>query len=113
VRRKTVTTGPKTDTIQYVVVHAIDLREPWRVLLVLKDRPEHLKGRLNLLGGKIEPGESITEAAIRELKEESGLDPQPVGNTSVEYAGKIEGTRCVIYSVIVPVERRRKRFWRR
>lgn len=31
-------------------------------------------GLWGLLGGKIEPGESVADAAVREVKEESGLD---------------------------------------
>jgi 8-oxo-dGTP diphosphatase len=44
---------------------------------VLKDRPAWQKGRLNLVGGKVERGESVSEAACRELKEESGIDVRP------------------------------------
>lgn len=45
------------------------------MLLVLKDRPDWQKGKLNLPGGKIEDGETPLEAAVRELKEETGYDP--------------------------------------
>lgn len=44
-----------------------------RVLLIRKDRPKWMSGRLNLPGGKIEPGESPHAAAERELVEEAGL----------------------------------------
>lgn len=46
------------------------------VLLVLKDRPEWQKGFLNLVGGKVEEGESLEEATLRELKEETGYEPR-------------------------------------
>ena len=36
----------------------------------------------------MEPGEEITEAAIREVKEETGLDFEPSTLLSVEAAGK-------------------------
>jgi 8-oxo-dGTP diphosphatase len=44
-----------------------------RVLLVRKNRPEWQAGRLNGIGGKIEPGELAIDAMIREFKEETGL----------------------------------------
>ena len=42
------------------------------VLLVLKDKPDWQKGRLNLPGGKVEDGETPSMAAERELLEEAG-----------------------------------------
>lgn len=44
-----------------------------RVLLILKNRPAALAGNWNGIGGKIEPGEDPTAAAIRELEEEAGI----------------------------------------
>jgi 8-oxo-dGTP diphosphatase len=44
------------------------------VLLVLKNRPSYLEGKLNGIGGKIEPDETPYQAMIRETKEEAGLD---------------------------------------
>ena len=37
----------------------------------------------------MEPGEEVTEAAIREVKEETGLDFEPSTLLSIEAAGKI------------------------
>ena len=53
-----------------------------RVALIRKNRPEWQKGRLNAIGGKIEPAESPLEAMNREFKEETGL----VGLTWDEFA---------------------------
>ena len=45
-----------------------------RVVLVHKTRPAWQAGRVNALGGKLDPGESATEAARREVREEAGVD---------------------------------------
>ena len=48
-----------------------------RVLLVRRGR-EPLKGRWSIPGGLIDVGETLREAVIREVKEETGLDVEPV-----------------------------------
>ncbi len=62
---------------KYVVVYAPPVIGPNknRVLLILKNKPAWQKGKVNLVGGKIEPGEEPEQAAQRELKEETGLEP--------------------------------------
>jgi len=44
------------------------------VLLVLKNRPPWQNGRVNGIGGHIEPGETPEGAMEREFREETGLD---------------------------------------
>jgi 8-oxo-dGTP diphosphatase len=44
------------------------------VVLIKKQRPEWQRGRLNGVGGKVEPGENPHAAMVREFREETGLD---------------------------------------
>lgn len=48
------------------------------MLLFCKRMKEPYKGKLNLVGGKIEPGEDGFVAAYRELREETGIDGEDV-----------------------------------
>jgi 8-oxo-dGTP diphosphatase len=45
-----------------------------QVVLMRRTRPAWQAGRVNALGGKIFPGESVTAAARREVREECGVD---------------------------------------
>ena len=45
-----------------------------RVLLIRKNRPAWQAGKLNGVGGKVEPGETFPEAMRREFREEANLD---------------------------------------
>lgn len=44
------------------------------VCLIEKLKPDWMAGKLNGVGGKVEPGESAGEAMRREFREEAGLD---------------------------------------
>lgn len=48
-----------------------------RVLLVQRGR-EPMKGRWTIPGGLIEVGEALSEAVVRETREETGLDIEPL-----------------------------------
>lgn len=47
--------------------------ERTHVLLIRKNRPRWMAGRLNGIGGKIEEGETPAQAMVRECLEEAGL----------------------------------------
>jgi 8-oxo-dGTP diphosphatase len=47
--------------------------------LVVKKKYGGLKGKWSLPAGFVQPGETLDEAAIREIKEETGIDAEIVG----------------------------------
>lgn len=57
----------------YVVGFAFSLDET-RLMLIQKIKPKWQKGKLNGVGGKIEPGELPIEAMVREFKEEARIE---------------------------------------
>lgn len=85
------------EIMEYVLVFPRTADSTEKILLVEKDRPAWQKGRLNLVGGKVEQGETAVDAAVRELAEESGMGV--IGHPC--HVGTIEGTNCVVYVVQV------------
>lgn len=58
---------------EYVLIVANVIHHPDESIFIVKKKPDWQKGRINFVGGKIEPGESPHEAARREFYEETGL----------------------------------------
>lgn len=81
---------------QYVLCYAhADPHVHWpEVLLIEKKRPVWQAGRYNLPGGHIEAGETIKEAASRELREETGIECPP---EKVRIMGTIEGDEFIVH----------------
>lgn len=101
----------KFNMIEYVIVYAFTVEPSIEIVpLVSKKKPDFLKGVLNLPGGKLERNEDAINAAIRELKEETGLDEIQQYDPSVfypsEYMGVIKGSKSIIHCVRVPVSSR-------
>jgi ADP-ribose pyrophosphatase YjhB (NUDIX family) len=71
-----------------------------RVLLVRRAK-EPLKGRWTLPGGTVELGETLEEAVVRELKEETGLQVVPREVLAVLDRIHRENGRVVYHYVIV------------
>jgi 8-oxo-dGTP diphosphatase len=62
-----VTAPAPTLVVGVAIVHV------GRLLIARRTGPAELAGKWELPGGKVEPGESIAEAAVREIAEELGL----------------------------------------
>lgn len=59
--------------MQSYVVGFLFNSDQTEVVLIRKEKPAWQKGKLNGVGGKIEPGETPMEAMVREFTEEAGL----------------------------------------
>ena len=71
-----------------------------KVLLATRTRPPAL-GALTLPGGLVEPGERLTEAALRELREEVGAEAEIIGfNGHAERIERDESGRIKHHYVI-------------
>jgi 8-oxo-dGTP diphosphatase len=67
-----------------VVVGGAVLHEG-RLLAARRSAPPALAGRWELPGGKLEPGETEREALVRELREELGIEAEPVERVPGEW----------------------------
>ena len=63
----------------YTVAAGI-LRQNDKILLVYQQSKTDLKATWALPGGVLEPGELLHDALVREIKEETGLTVQQIGN---------------------------------
>ena len=75
------------------------LIENGRIFLSQRTRWQSYGGALEMPGGTVEPGESVRQAACREMKEETNLDVVATGKHFFEY---LNGKWLVHY---VPVRR--------
>jgi len=57
-----------------VKVTAAILEKDGRIIIALRKSSDHLSGKWEFPGGKIEPGETPEECLSRELKEEFDID---------------------------------------
>jgi 8-oxo-dGTP pyrophosphatase MutT (NUDIX family) len=57
---------------EYVVGFCFD-KDREQVALIVKNRPKWQAGKLNGIGGHVEPGETVHEAMVREFQEETGV----------------------------------------
>jgi 8-oxo-dGTP diphosphatase len=79
-----------------------------RVLLIRRGK-EPLKGEWSIPGGMLELGEELTAGVRRELKEETGLDVEPLECILVFDRVSREGKRVKYHYVIIDYLCRKKR----
>ncbi|MBB4891527.1 8-oxo-dGTP diphosphatase [Streptomyces olivoverticillatus] len=70
-------------TVRVVVGGAVFDRG--RLLAARRSAPPELAGRWELPGGKLEPGETPREALVRELREELGIEVEPLERIAGEW----------------------------
>ncbi|WP_131769962.1 NUDIX hydrolase [Candidatus Protofrankia californiensis] len=68
-----LTTESERDGVQQLVVGAV-VQNGGKVLLLQRPEDDFMGGIFELPSGKVEPGEALDTALIREVKEETGLD---------------------------------------
>lgn len=65
--------------------------------VVVEESKAACRGQWSLPGGVVEAGESIAAAAIREAKEEAGIDVEPKAVLAIEHV-RYDGERHELYS---------------
>jgi 8-oxo-dGTP diphosphatase len=68
-----------------IVVVGAALLDDGRLLAARRSAPPELAGRWELPGGKVEPGETPEAALVRELREELGVETEPVERVPGEW----------------------------
>ncbi|MFF7971987.1 NUDIX domain-containing protein [Streptomyces sp. NPDC007905] len=68
-----------------IVVVGAALLDAGRLLAARRSAPAELAGRWELPGGKVETGERPEDALVRELREELGIDAEPVERVPGEW----------------------------
>lgn len=76
-------------------------RLPW-VALVLKDHPDWAKGKLNGVGGAVEPPEEPRAAMAREFREETGVETAEADWRLVATVGTAARHTMYVYAARLP-----------
>ena len=81
-----------------VLIGVTERRDPGLILTVRREHMRTHAGQVAFPGGRIDPGEDATTAALREAWEELGLDPN-----EVEIVGELAPYRTVTGYLVTPV----------
>jgi 8-oxo-dGTP pyrophosphatase MutT (NUDIX family) len=81
-----------------VLIAVTDRSEPGVILTVRREHMRTHAGQIAFPGGRLDPGEDATQAALREAREEILLDP-----AHVDLVGTIDEYRTVTGYVVTPV----------
>ncbi|HVL79049.1 MAG TPA: CoA pyrophosphatase [Sphingomicrobium sp.] len=81
-----------------VLVAVTDRPDPGLILTVRRDDLRTHAGQIAFPGGRIDAGETASQAAVREAWEELGLDP-----ASVEPIGELDRYRTITGFLVTPV----------
>lgn len=85
---------------KYVLVYACEVPgSVQNVILVGRVKADWQQGRLNLPGGHIEEGESVQQAAARELQEETSLVALP---NDIKVVGLMGGEDWMVFVCFAP-----------
>lgn len=93
--------GPTKYVIGFMYV-----RDTRQVVMIRKNRPEWQAGRLNGVGGHIEPGESARAAMVREFQEETGMVTTTDDWTLFLRIESNHNTHMTVFAAIVESESR-------
>ena len=96
-------TGARVATVDVYPVRRI--RDAWEALLLRRAAGTRCTGSWETVHGRIEPDERPEAAALRELREETGLDAERLYNVSVQpfYLHQWgEVTLAVVFAAVVP-----------
>ena len=90
---------PMQATVPAAVLIGVTRREePGLILTVRREHMRTHAGQVAFPGGRIDPGESATAAALREAWEELGLQPE-----TAEVVGEVDPYRTVTGYAVTPV----------
>jgi ADP-ribose pyrophosphatase YjhB (NUDIX family) len=90
-------------TVDVPCVGAIVIDQRERILLVRRANPP-AAGLWSIPGGRVEPGEAVENAVLRELREETGVTGLVVREVGTVHREALSGDRYVIRDYLVTVQ---------